>query len=62
MIIQPITNGQPTFTNSNPKPLFKGQMSPSKTEDKEFQKVLKEVEYYDKKNNEQYNTILLHLS
>ena len=52
MIIQPITNGQPTFTNSNPKPLFKGQMSPSKTEDKEFQKVLKEVEYYDKKNKE----------
>ena len=56
MRVQPVTKGQPTFTNSNPRPLFKGQLSNknnvSKTEEKEFQKVLKEVEDYDKKNKE----------
>lgn len=50
MKVQPITKGQPTFTNSNPKPLFKGQMSPSKTEDKEFEKVLKEIQEENNKN------------
>ena len=56
MRVQPVLKGQPTFTNSNTRPLFKGQLSNknnvSKTEEKEFQKVLKEVEYYDKKNKE----------
>ena len=56
MRVQPVSKGQPTFTNSNPRPLFKGQLSDknnvSKTEEKEFQKVLKEVEDYDKKNKE----------
>ena len=56
MIVQPVTKGQPTFTNSNPRPLFKGQLSNknnvSKTEEKEFQQVLKEIEDYDKKNKE----------
>ena len=56
MRVQPVLKGQPTFTNNNPRPLFKGQLSNknnvSKTEEKEFQKVLKEVEDYDKKNKE----------
>ena len=56
MRVQPVSKGQPTFTNSNPRPLFKGQLSNqnniSATEEKEFQKVLKEVEDYDKKNKE----------
>ena len=56
MRVQPVTKGQPTFTNSNPRPLFKGQLSNknnvSKTEEKEFQQVLKEVEDYDNKNKE----------
>ena len=56
MRVQPVSKGQPTFTNSNPRPLFEGQLSNknnvSKTEEKEFQKVLKEVEDYDKKNKE----------
>lgn len=56
MRVQPVTKGQPTFTNNNPRPLFEGQLSNknnvSKTEEKEFQKVLKEVEDYDKKNKE----------
>ena len=54
MRVQPVMKGQPTFTNSNPRPLFKGQLNNknnvSKTEEKEFQKVLKEIEDYDKKN------------
>ena len=56
MRVQPVSKGQPTFTNSNPLSLFKGQLSNknnvSKTEEKEFQQVLKEVEDYDKKNKE----------
>ena len=56
MRVQPVSKGQPTFTNSNSRPLFKGQLSNknnvSKTEEKEFQKVMKEVEDYDKKNKE----------
>lgn len=56
MIVQPVLKGQPTFTNNNPRPLSNGQLSNknnvSKTEEKEFQKVLKEVEDYDKKNKE----------
>ena len=43
MRVQPVTKGQPTFTNSNPRPLFKRQLSDknnvSKTEEKEFQKM-----------------------
>ena len=50
MKVQPIIKGQPTFTNSNPKPLFKGQMSHSKTENKEFEKVLKEIQEENNKN------------
>ena len=58
MRVQPVSKVQPTFTNSNPRPLFKGQLSNqnnnniSDVEEKEFQKVLKEVEDYDKKNKE----------
>lgn len=56
MRVQPILKGQPTFTSSNPRPLFKGQLSNknniSGVKEKEFQKVLKEVENYDKKNEE----------
>ena len=58
MRVQPVLKGQPTFTNSNPRPLFEGQLSNknnnniSDVEEKEFQKVLKEVEDYDKKNKE----------
>ena len=56
MRVQPVSKGQPTFTNSNPRPLFKGQLSNknniSGEEEKEFQKVLKEVEEYGKKNKE----------
>ena len=56
MRVQPVSKGQPTFTNSNPRPLFKGQLSNKNNisggEEKEFQKVLKEVEDYDKKNKE----------
>ena len=58
MRVQPVSKGQPTFTNSNPRPLFEGQLSNknnnniSDVEEKEFQKVLKEVEDYDKKNKE----------
>ena len=56
MIVQPVLKGQPTFTTNNPRPLFEGQLSNknnvSKTEEKAFQKVLKEVEDYDKKNKE----------
>ena len=56
MRVQPVSKEQPTFTNSNPRPLFKGQLSNknnvSGVEEKEFQKVLKEVEDYDKKNKE----------
>lgn len=58
MRMQPVSKGQPTFTNNNPRPLFKGQLSNknnnniSDVEEKEFQKVLKEVEDYDKKNKE----------
>ena len=56
MKVQPVLKGQPTFTNSNPRPLFKGQLSNknniSGKEEKEFQKVLKEVEEYNKKNKE----------
>ena len=58
MRVQPVSKVQPTFTNNNPRPLFKGQLSNqnnnniSDVEEKEFQKVLKEVEDYDKKNKE----------
>ena len=56
MRVQPVSKGQPTFTNSNPRPLFKGQLSNknniSGEEEKEFQKVLKEVEEFNKKNKE----------
>lgn len=56
MRVQPVSKGQPTFTNSNPRPLFKGQLSNknniSGEEEKEFQKVLKEAEGYGKKNKE----------
>ena len=56
MRMQPVSKGQPTFTNNNPRPLFKGQLSNknniSATEEKEFQKVLKEVEEFNKKNKE----------
>ena len=54
MKVQPVVKTQPTFTNSNSRPLFKGQLSnnTSDVDKKEFQKVLKEVEDYDKKNKE----------
>ena len=56
MRVQPVQKGQPTLTDSNPRPLFKGQLSNrnniSGVKEKEFQKVLKEVENYDKKNEE----------
>ena len=56
MRVQPVSKVQPTFTNNNPRPLFKGQLSNknniSSEEEKEFQRVLKEVEDYDNKNKE----------
>ena len=59
MRVQPVTKGQPTFTNSNPRPLFKGQLSNSTSDvdKKEFQQVLKEVKDDDKGNKETNNDL-----
>lgn len=58
MIVQPVSKGQPTFTNSNPRPLFKGQLSNknnnniSDVEEKEFQRILKEMKDFEDKHKE----------
>ena len=58
MRVQPVSKGQPTFTNSNPRPLFKGQLSNknnnniSDVEEKEFQRILKEMKDFEDKHKE----------